>query len=105
MKSKEFPRHTGMALRYGMTSITAAGNQKRKTTMKHHDPFDLPDDKKKELRKKMKKVLTKKEVFDILDKEIEKIESLPSKTWGFTLDDIIEAIENIKDNLEELEDE
>jgi hypothetical protein len=53
----------------------------------------------------MKKVLTKKEVFDILDKEIEKIESLPSKTWGFTLDDIIEAIENIKDNLEELEDE
>ena len=73
--------------------------------MKHHDPFDLPDDKKKELRKKMKKVLTKKEVFDILDKEIEKIESLPSKTWGFTLDDIIEAIENIKDNLEELEDE
>ena len=42
---------------------------------------------------------------DILDKEIEKIESLPSRTWGFTRDDIIEAIENIKDNLEELEDE
>ena len=71
----------------------------------HNDPFDLPDDKKKELRKKMKKVLTKKEVFDILDKEIEKIESLPPSTWGFTRDDIIEAIENIKDNLEGLEDE
>ena len=54
---------------------------------------------------KVKKVLTKQEVFDILDKEIEKIESLPPSTWGFTRDDIIEAIENIKDNLEELEDE
>ena len=73
--------------------------------MKHDDPFDLPDDKKKGLRKNMKKALTKKEVFDILDKEIEKIESLPPSTWGFTRDDIIEAIENIKDNLEELEDE
>ena len=73
--------------------------------MKSHDPFDLPEAQKKELRKKMKKVLTKQEVLDIIDKEIEKIESLPPSTWGFTRDDIIEAIENIKDNLEELEDE
>ena len=53
----------------------------------------------------MSKLLTKKEVFAILDKEIEKIESLPPSTWGFTRDDIIEAIENIKDKLEESADD
>tara|TARA_B100000214_G_C23468932_1_gene401804 strand:- start:184 stop:405 length:222 start_codon:yes stop_codon:yes gene_type:complete len=73
--------------------------------MKHHDPFDLPDDEKKELRKKMKKVLTKKEVFDILDEEIKEIESLPGKTWGFLRDDIYLVIEKIKNKIQELEDE
>lgn len=72
--------------------------------MKHNDPFDLPDDKKKELRKKMKKVLTKKKVFDILDEEIKEIESLPGKTWGFLRDDIYLVIEKIKNKIQELED-
>lgn len=73
--------------------------------MKSHDPFDLPEAQKKELRKKMKKVLTKQEVLDIIDKEIEKIESLPPSTWGFTRDNIFEMIEKIRNSIEELEDE
>ena len=81
--------------------------------MKHDDPFDLPDDKKKELRKKRKKVLTKKKifdilkkkVFDILDEEIKEIESLPGKTWGFLRDDVYLVIEKIKNKIQELEDE
>ena len=52
-----------------------------------------------------KNTLTKQEIFAIIDKEIEKIESLPPATWGFTRYDIIEAIENIKDNIEELKNE
>ena len=38
--------------------------------MKHHDPFDLPEEEKKELRKKTNKSLTKQKVLAIIDLEM-----------------------------------
>ncbi len=38
--------------------------------MKHHDPFDLPEEEKKELKKKTNKSLTKQKVLAIIDLEM-----------------------------------
>tara|TARA_Y100001938_G_C8089548_1_gene434216 strand:- start:831 stop:1025 length:195 start_codon:yes stop_codon:yes gene_type:complete len=38
--------------------------------VKHHDPFDLPEEEKKELKKKTNKSLTKQKVLAIIDLEM-----------------------------------
>jgi hypothetical protein len=53
----------------------------------------------------MTEVLKKKTIFAILNKEIERVQSLAPNVWGLSRDDIITAIENIRKEVEELLDE
>tara|TARA_B100000683_G_scaffold247069_1_gene259188 strand:+ start:127 stop:450 length:324 start_codon:yes stop_codon:yes gene_type:complete len=53
----------------GQAFTTLRGNQRRKL-VKHHDPFDLPEEEKKELKKKTNKSLTKQKVLAIIDLEM-----------------------------------
>ena len=48
-----------------------------------------------------KNSLTKEEIFEILDTEIEKIEAAPPKIWGFVREDILEILEGLKEKVEE----
>jgi hypothetical protein len=50
--------------------------------------------------KKPNNILTLEEICDIIDIEIKEVEGLPSNPWGFTRDDIIEALEKVKEKIE-----
>lgn len=69
------------------------------------NPYELHPEAEKEFEKKDKKLLTKQKIYVILNKEIEKVQSQASSVWGLTRDDVIEAIESIREKVEELEDE
>jgi len=53
----------------GQAFTTLHGYRRRKS-VKHHDPFDLPEEEKKELKKKTNKSLTKQKVLAIIDLEM-----------------------------------
>jgi predicted membrane chloride channel (bestrophin family) len=63
------------------------------------DPFELhPDVEPQE--KKPNNILTLEQICDIIDIEIKEVEGLPPNPWGFTRDDIIEALEKVKEKIE-----
>lgn len=67
------------------------------------DPYaEHPDSPPKSGEESEKKLLTKKEVFAIIDEEIKKTESRAPSIWGLTRDDIIEAIEKVREKIEEI---
>jgi len=53
-------------------------------------------------KEKEKEPLTKGEIFLILEEEIKKAESRAASVWGLTREDIVEAIESIKEKIEEI---
>tara|TARA_B100000214_G_scaffold372630_1_gene351229 strand:- start:381 stop:593 length:213 start_codon:yes stop_codon:yes gene_type:complete len=65
------------------------------------NPFEEHPETPKEELESAKKTLTKERIFVILDEEIRKAETRPSSIWGLTREDIIEAIENVKEKIEE----
>ena len=65
------------------------------------NPFELHPDIKRGDSSKEKNSLTKEEIFEILDTEIEKIEAAPPKIWGFVREDILEILEGLKEKVEE----
>jgi len=64
--------------------------------MKHHDPFDLPEEEKKELRKKTNKALTKQKVLAIIDLEMRIFQMNP---------DVRRILESIKYKIGKIQDE
>ena len=66
------------------------------------NPFENHPDIPVIEKEKEKETLTKKDVFVILQEEIRKAESRGVSVWGLTREDIIEAIESIKERIEEI---
>jgi len=66
------------------------------------DPFEnYPQaPKNKETHKKS---LTFKQIFDIIDIEIKRIEKMDIPTWGFERFDLFEVAENISNEIERLQ--
>lgn len=64
--------------------------------MKHHDPFDLPEEEKKELRKKTNKSLTKQKVLAIIDLEMRIFQMNP---------DVKRILESIKYKIGKIQDD
>ena len=64
--------------------------------MKHHDPFDLPEEEKKELRKKTNKTLTKQKVLAIIDLEMRIFQMNP---------DVKRILESIRYKVGKIQDE
>ena len=64
--------------------------------MKHHDPFDLPEEEKKELRKKTNKSLTKQKVLAIIDLEMRIFQMNP---------DVKRILESIRYKVGKIQDE
>jgi hypothetical protein len=52
----------------------------------------------------MNKLLTKREVFAILNEEIEKVRTLPIPTWGFHQSKIIQVLKDVRRKIENLEE-
>jgi len=65
------------------------------------NPFEFHPDAEGGDSRKEKNFLTKEEIFEILDAEIEKIEASPPKIWGFVREDILEILEGLKEKVEE----
>jgi len=55
------------------------------------------------LKKDSKKSLTFKQIFDIIDMEIKRIEMLDIPTWGFEKSELFEVAENISYEIERLQ--
>jgi len=64
--------------------------------VKHHDPFDLPEEEKKELRKKTNKSLTKQKVLAIIDLEMRIFQMNP---------DVKRILESIKYKIGKIQDD
>lgn len=64
--------------------------------MKHHDPFDLPEEEKKELKKKTNKSLTKQKVLAIIDLEMRIFQMNP---------DVKRILESIKYKIGKIQDD
>tara|TARA_B100001250_G_scaffold411052_1_gene438797 strand:+ start:1548 stop:1760 length:213 start_codon:yes stop_codon:yes gene_type:complete len=63
------------------------------------DPYeDHPDHPSFE--KKLNKYLTLEQISAIIDKEIEEILNWDPSAWGFTRDDLIETLEEVKEKME-----
>jgi hypothetical protein len=68
--------------------------------MKMYDPFE-PHPEMLDYPKKPKNILTLGAVCDTIDKQIEAVKDLCPGTWGFSRENIIEALEDIKEKLKE----
>lgn len=66
------------------------------------NPFENHPDTPAIEKEKEKEPLTKGEIFLILEEEIKKAESRAASVWGLTREDIVEAIESIKEKIEEI---
>ncbi len=64
--------------------------------MNKQDPFDLPEETKRKLRKKTNKVLTKQKVLDIIDLEMKIFQLNP---------DVKRILESIRFKVGKIEDE
>tara|TARA_R100001129_G_scaffold173349_2_gene144755 strand:- start:369 stop:539 length:171 start_codon:yes stop_codon:yes gene_type:complete len=52
----------------------------------------------------MSKHLTKEQVFAILYEETEKIQSAPIPMWGYTLNNVVQIINSIREKVDKLEE-
>jgi hypothetical protein len=64
--------------------------------MKHHDPFDLPEEEKRELKKKTNKTLTKQKILAIIDLEMKIFQMNP---------DIRRILESIRYKVGKIQDD
>ena len=60
------------------------------------DPFDLVEPLPKS---NTEKPLTFKEISGIIDKHMKEVEHWPPSIWGFTRDDFIESLEDLKEKV------
>jgi len=65
-----------------------------------YDPFE-PHPEMLDFPKKSKNILTLGVVCATINKQIEAVKELRPGTWGFSREDIIEALEGIKEKLKE----
>ena len=62
------------------------------------DPYE-PHPEHPPIKKTATIFLTKDQVYDIINKEMLRIEKLTIPTWGYTKDDLFEVAENIVDEI------
>tara|TARA_B100001564_G_C20385190_1_gene554126 strand:+ start:491 stop:733 length:243 start_codon:yes stop_codon:yes gene_type:complete len=61
------------------------------------NPYDNHPENK--FQKSQKKFLTNFEISEIIQKEIEEIQSKPTPTWGYTRSRLIEILNKIRDTI------
>ena len=66
------------------------------------DPFETHPEAKS-TKEKIRRTLTFKQIFDIIDAEIKRIEKLDIPTWGFEKSELFEVAENISYEIERLQ--
>ena len=65
--------------------------------MTNVNPYDLhPLIPAGVVKKKKNKLLTRKQIFDIIDKQVESLKHNPAPTWGFSKDDVIRMFEEVR---------
>ena len=74
-------------------------NTLRKRKKKMVDPYELHPEHPP-TKKTATIFLTKDQVYDIINKEMLRIEKLTIPTWGYTKDDLFEVAENIVEQIE-----
>jgi hypothetical protein len=65
-----------------------------------YDPFE-PHPEMTAHPKKPKNILTLDNINAIIDIEIKAVENFPSNVWGFTREDILEVLEDLREKIVE----